>query len=90
MMNSSEQLISENEWVVMDRIIFCAAHYAPKLEKCKEINDHCITLRLSLFAESCGYTNEIHRKLFHNTNLGNRRLMENISISWGKMESDQN
>lgn len=88
----SEEIEPFEEWKVLDSIIFTVRACKHLLQESKSLDDNgLITLKLSDFKESCGFSKAMNVKLFHRPNayridacnlLFKTKIWENDEDSW--------
>lgn len=71
-----------NEWEVLDKVVSLAVNVATFLEGDIRCNDREVTLYLSKFEKSCGFTTEVSEKLFHKMNIRKRRQCANYGVTF--------
>ena len=66
----------DNVWNILDKIISTTLQFKHTFEGKTNMNKQKVTVYLSHYAESCGFTREVHNKFFHKYNKANieRRL----------------
>ena len=61
----------ESVWNILDKIIQASLHFKAVFMGTKAINNDRLTIKLSDFKDSCGYTKEVHDELFQRSNKQN-------------------
>ena len=71
-----------NIWRVLDKLIACAIALAPYLMGTRAANDREVTLLMSDFTSSCGFTKEVSDLLFCSDNFRQRKLLTNLGVTF--------
>ena len=75
--------LCDNVWNILDKIISATVHFQHTITDPNKKNSRTITVKLSDYADSCGYTQEIHQKFFDVSNRVDskrRKCLENLGI----------
>lgn len=78
----SSSISTQNEWLVMDKIIAGAVQWGPELKFIPGNNGKQMTCLLQSFALSCGMTESVYKNLFDPRNKLRRAVMEGHGVSF--------
>lgn len=79
----SDKQPKDNVWNVLDKVISVALHMKELIKGQKNINHTSVTVKLSDFATSCGYTKAVHDAFFDPKNkadIARRKICANYGI----------
>ena len=68
---------------ILDKMIAAATQFRAYLPGQRDVNESKITIVMSDYAESCGYTEDVHRAFFSNTNSVDKKRRQTCCLNWG-------
>lgn len=84
-MNKSNSGHSANVWNILDKIISATVQFKHTITDPNKKNSRTITVKLSDYADSCGYTKDVHQKFFDVSNrvdFNRRSCLEKLGITF--------